>query len=341
MRFNIHEKIKTYPKMICFSTEGILNTVVRLKVILLIAIVIIVCLFSYFALFKAPYDFPSNKLVKIEEGMPLAKISEHLKNLSVIRSELFFEALVTLLAGDSGAISGEYFFAKPISSFAVAKKIVNGEYGLTPIKITVPEGSTIYDIARLFDDRFQDFDSVEFLEIVADKEGYLFPDTYLFLPNVKAEQVAREMQNNFKKKIGEIKEEIVSFGRPLKDIIIMASILEKEARTTDTRRMISGILWNRIKIDMPLQVDAVFPYINGKNTYTLTLEDLKIDSPYNTYKYKGLPVGPISNPGLDSILAAVNPKKTDNLYYLSDRNGNMYYAEDFDTHKKNKRLYLN
>ncbi len=92
---------------------------------------------------------------------------------------------------------------------------------------------------------------------------------------------------------------------------------------------------------MPLQVDAVFPYINGKNTYTLTLKDLKIDSPYNTYKYKGLPVGPISNPGLDSIVAAMNPEGSENLYYLSDRAGNMYYAEDFDAHRKNKRLYLN
>lgn len=341
MQFNIHEKIKTYPGMVCFPAGGFSNLRLKSKIILFGVVIFSIFFISYLALFRAPSDFPSKKLVEIKEGMPLARISEHLKDLSVIRSELFFEALVTLSAGDSGAISGEYFFAQPISSFSVARKIVNGEYGLTPIKITVPEGSTIYDIARLFDDRFQDFDSVEFLEIVADKEGYLFPDTYLFLPNVKAEQVAREMQYNFKKKIEEIKEDIISFGEPLKDVIIMASILEKEARTTETRRMISGILWNRLGIGMPMQVDAVFPYINGKNTYTLTLDDLKIDSPYNTYKYKGLPIGPISNPGLDSILAAVNPKKSDNLYYLSDRSGNMYYAEDFDAHKKNKKLYIN
>ena len=92
---------------------------------------------------------------------------------------------------------------------------------------------------------------------------------------------------------------------------------------------------------MPLQVDAVFPYINGKNTYTLTLDDLKIDSPYNTYKYKGLPVGPIANPGIEAIKAAVTPEESPYLYYLSDRNGNMYYAENFEEHKKNKRLYLN
>jgi len=341
MLFNIHEKIKTYPGMICFPTEGISRMSIKSKIILSLVIIFVVSSILYFSLFKAPSGFPVGRLIEIEKGMALSDISKHLKNSSVIRSELLFESFVTMLTGDDGAMSGEYFFVDPVSSWNVAKKITKGEYGLTPVKITIPEGSTVYDTARLFEDKFPDFDSVEFLKIVVNKEGYLFPDTYLFLPNVKADQVVREMEENFKRKLYEIREDIMMFDKPLDDIIIMASILEKEARTTQSRRMISGILWKRIEIDMPLQVDAVFPYINGKNTYTLTLKDLKIDSPYNTYKYKGLPVGPISNPGLDSIMAAVNPEGSENLYYLSDRVGNMYYAKDFDAHKKNKRLYLN
>ena len=305
------------------------------------AMIVAFAVIFYFAVFRPPADFPSGRLVEVKEGMTLAEVSATLKERNVIRSKLFFGMLVTVFAGESGAISGEYFFARPLSIFAVARKIVRGEYGLVPVRVTVPEGATIADIARIFSERFDDFDAEEFMRLAKNKEGYLFPDTYLFLPNVKAPQVIAEMEQNFIKRVRTIRDEIKAFGRPLRDVIIMASLLEKEARTLQTKRIISGILWKRIEIGMPLQVDAVFPYINGKNTYTLTLDDLKIDSPYNTYKYKGLPVGPIANPGLDSILAAVTPEKTDYLYYLSDRKGNMYYATTFEEHKRNKRLYLN
>ncbi len=296
---------------------------------------------SYLFIFRAPVDFPVAKMIEIEEGMTLVEISGHLKDLKVVRSELLFESFVTLLAGDAGALHGEYFFNKRLSSFGVAQKVTKGEFGLESVRVTVPEGSTVYDIARIFEEKFSKFDSASFLKDARDKEGYLFPDTYLFLPNVKEDQVVKEMQETFERKVSELTEEVSVFGKSIQDVIIMASILEKEARTTESRRIIAGILWKRIEIDMPLQVDAVFPYINGKNTYTLTLEDLKVDSPYNTYKYKGLPIGPIANPGLDSIKSAITPIKSSYLYYLSDREGNMYYAENFEKHKKNKRLYIN
>ena len=121
----------------------------------------------------------------------------------------------------------------------------------------------------------------------------------------------------------------------------MASLLEKEARTTESRRIIAGILWKRLEIGMLLQVDAVFGYIINKGSLQLTLEDLSIDSPYNTYRYKGLPIGPIANPGLDSLQAATMPILTDYLFYLSDKEGTMHYSETFEEHKRKKRLYLN
>lgn len=341
MHFDIKKQIQMCFNFVHLSIKKISERDIIFKTSLVVMSILVAFFIIYITLLRAPSNFPVNKLIEIKKGMSLARVSEYLKKTGVIRSELLFESFVTTFAGDNGAISGEYFFSSSISSWSVAKKITRGDYGLTPIKITIPEGSTIYDIARLFENKFSHFDSVEFLKIVADKEGYLFPDTYLFLPNVKANQVAREMQENFKRKINGIKKEIISFGKPLNDDIIMASILEKEARTTESRRMISGILWKRIDIGMPLQVDAVFPYINGKNTYTLTLKDLKIDSPYNTYKHKGLPIAPISNPGLDAIKAAINPKISKNLYYLSDKFGNIHYATDFSMHKKNRRLYLN
>ena len=120
----------------------------------------------------------------------------------------------------------------------------------------------------------------------------------------------------------------------------MASLLEREVPLTYDRRVVAGILWKRIRLGMPLQVDAVFPYIIGKNSFNLTKSDLATDSPYNTYLYKGLPAGPIANPGLDAILAAVTPLPTSYLYYLSDKYGNLHYSATYEQHLANKHKYL-
>ena len=121
----------------------------------------------------------------------------------------------------------------------------------------------------------------------------------------------------------------------------MASLIEEETRTQEERPTVAGILWKRLDIDMPLQVDATFSYINGKNTFELTLDDIADDtSPYNTYAHKGLPPGPISNPGLDSIVAALYPKENPYLYYLADLSGTTHYSRTFDEHKEKKFRYL-
>lgn len=331
-------KIKNIKGIIVIFLKKIKNNSTKNNIVIL---TIIFFVLFYLFLFRHPADFPTGRMIEIKEGMPLSEVSEHLKDLSVIRSEILFEIFVTTLSSDSGVLHGEYFFDKKLSTFEVARKVTRGEYGLEPVKVTILEGSTIYDIANVFEKKFPKFNSVEFLKEARDLEGYLFPDTYLFLPNVKEDQVIREMKKVFNNRLNDIKDEIYLSGKPIDDIIIMASILEKEARTTESRRIVSGILWKRIEMGMPLQVDAVFPYINGKNTFELTLEDLKFDSPYNTYKYKGLPIGPIANPGLDSILAAINPTPSPYLFYLTGRDGKMYYAKDFEGHKENKRLYLN
>ena len=120
----------------------------------------------------------------------------------------------------------------------------------------------------------------------------------------------------------------------------MASILEKEAYLTEDKKIIADILWRRLKEEMPLQVDAALQYITDRNTFELTKDDLKIDSPYNTYRYKGLPPTPISNPGLDSIKAAIFVEPNSYWYYLSDKNGKLYYSETFKEHKLKKAEYL-
>ena len=291
-------------------------------------------------LVSAPSDFPENRLVHVEEGMTLDRIAQTFKESDIIRSEILFKTFVRIFAGDTGALAGDYFFENKQSVAGVARRVSRAIYGLSPVRITIPEGATVADMATLYAETFQDINREDFLAAAAAKEGFLFPDTYLFLPNVTVEQVIAEMEENFAKKIKILEKEEGGFQRPVRDIVIMASLLEKEARRIETKRIISGILWKRIEIGMPLQVDAVFPYIIGKNTFEVTLDDLNVDSPYNTYKYRGLPVGPIANPGMDSLRAAVTPIETEYLFYLSDRSGNMYYSPDFEGHVRNKNRYL-
>ena len=150
----------------------------------------------------------------------------------------------------------------------------------------------------------------------------------------------RSLRANFDTKIKALSPAIDASGHSLSDIVIMASLVEKEARTSANRRIVAGILWNRLEKNMPLQVDAVFGYINNRDTYSPSLTDLKIDSPYNTYVYKGLPPGPINNPGLDSLDAAVNPTKTDYFYYLTGSDNQMHYATTYAEHQANQKKYL-
>jgi len=277
----------------------------------------------------------------VDSGLSLSKVAELLEEKGVIKSKQAFKAAVYMLGGRSGAKFGDYFFEEAKNVLVIAERIIKADFGISPIRITVPEGNTAYEISLIIGSKIDDFKKEEFAEKAKEYEGYLFPDTYFFLPNIEPNQVIKEMKNNFDSKITDVlKQTIEKKGRTIEEIVIMASLLEKEARTTQTRRIISGILWERMEIGMLLQVDAVFPYMIGKNTFEVTRDDLKTDSPYNTYKYNGLPKGPIANPGMDAILAAVYPEKTDYLFYLSDIDGNMHYAVDFEEHKANKFRYL-
>lgn len=302
--------------------------------------VILVFIAFYFFFLSSPFNFPAGTITHIDEGLSSNKVAELLSQKNVIKSPFLFRSIIRIIGKDDEVKFGDYFFSKRRNLFTVVSRIINGEYGLTPITITIPEGATTFDIGEILGDKIGDFDSEKFLKLAVPLEGYLFPDTYFFLPNITPEQVINAMKNNFVRRVGDIYEKIEKSDKTMEEIIIMASLLEEEAKTLETRKIISGILWKRIEIGMPLQVDAVFPYIIGKNTYELTLDDLGVDSPYNTYKYKGLPFGPISNPGVSSIEAAVSPIKTNYLFYLSDRSGKMHYAETFEKHKINKFKYV-
>ena len=231
-----------------------------------------------------------------------------------------------------------------MSVFKVAKMLHKGEFGLIARRITIPEGTSSIEMAEILQKDLLTFSSKDFIDEIINNnyEGYLFPDTYFFMPNTKAGEVILMMRENFTRQTKQYEEDILKFQKPLNEIIIMASIIEDEANgTLESKRIVSGILWKRLRMKMPLQVDAPFKYYNGKNSYTLTKDDLTEDHEYNTYKNKGLPPTAITNPGIDSIRVAITPTNTEYLYFLSDRKGNMYYAKTFEGHKQNRELYLN
>lgn len=287
-----------------------------------------------------PHDFPVRSIITVEEGESLAAISQFLKGQKVIRSEILFEFAVIIRGGERRLMAGDYFFANPAYIPTVARRLTHGEYGITPIRVTIPEGSTVMEIAAILKNNGLNLSEEEFIALAKGKEGFLFPDTYFFLPNTPSQNIIDVMAKNFERKTIDLESSIERFGKTLEEVVTMASIIEREVMTPDDRRIVSGILWKRIAIGMPLQVDAAFIYVNGTTTPGLSLSDLKIDSPYNTYLYKGLPAGPIGNPGIDSLRAAIEPKLTPYLYYLSDSRGVTYYAQTFEEHKDNKRKHL-
>jgi len=181
-------------------------------------------------------------------------------------------------------------------------------------------------------------------------EGFLFPDTYLFPREVRAGSVTSAMKNTFDKRVSEIGGD-KSSELKLEDVVTLASIIERETKTDAERSVVAGIFLNRLEIGMGLQADAATQYAVASERCSvnsgqcnwwpiLTLADLQIDSPYNTYKYRGLPPAPIANPGLSSLKAAINPTETDYLYYLHDSDGKIHYAITLDEHNANVRRYL-
>ena len=292
----------------------------------------------YVSEISAPKNFPTKTIISVQEGFGLLELSEKLKDDGVIRSPFWFRMAAIALGGERGMQAGAYYLSRPQNSFVIAWRIVHGYHGLATITITIPEGFTIKKIANLFDERFTLFNKNIFLSLAP--EGYMFPDTYFMQANASASSTVKLLRDNFIRKIFPLMPDVEESGHSLEEIIIMASIIENEAKDKDDREIVSGILWKRLEKNQLLQVDATLTYITGKTSAELTLDDLKIKSPYNTYLYPGLPPKPISNPGLESIKAALHPKKTDYMYFLTGNDGKMYYAKTFEQHKTNKIKYI-
>lgn len=289
-------------------------------------------------IFTPPWSFPSKSIITVSEGTGLSTLSMNLEEANVIRSPFWFRIFAIILGGERNMKAGQYYLSRPLNTFTIAWRIFHGHYNVETVKITIPEGFTVKKISGLFDERFTSFDRQAF-EFSA-PEGYLFPDTYFVQVTATATSTIKMLRDNFDTKLEALSPEIKKSKRTPEEIIKMASILEGEAKGEENMRIVSGILWKRLDNDIALQVDTSFLYINGKITKELTLDDLKIKSPYNTYLYRGLPPTPISNPGLSSIEAALYPTTTPYLYFLTGDDGEMYYSKTFDEHVEKKRKYI-
>ena len=296
--------------------------------------------FSSLLFVQPPISFPTDTLVEIPEGSSLSEIAELLKQEHVVRSATLLRVAVFVLGYERDVQFGDYLFAKPQNVFSIARAIGIGAHGLEPIRVLVAEGATVREMAESFTSRLQRFNKERFVEAATLLEGSLFPGTYFFLPNADDDLVLRTLQQNFESNIKSIEPAIEAFGKPLQDVIIMASILEREARKFEDRQKIAGVLWERLDREMLLQVDATFLYTLGKGTFDLTTADLVSDDPYNTYVNKGLPPTAIGSPSFDAIRAAITPEFNGYLFYLADKNGITHYSKTYQEHLQKKRLYL-
>lgn len=296
----------------------------------------------YYLVFTPPASSFQNKFFLIEKNQTAEEISRNLAKEDILKYPLVFKALVWWKGKEKKIRAGKYIFEKPSSVLKTLNIILAGPIIETK-KIIFPEGLNLKQIGELFEK--QDFFLKEDWLRAAknpNREGYLFPDTYFLDKNITpAEAIQIMIQNLESKTTEEMKKETEKGGFSFYEILILASLIEKESfDSSEERKIISGIIRKRLKSNMALQIDATIAYLTGKPSSKLTEEDLKIDSPYNTYKYKGLPSGPIANPGLDSIMAAIYPKDSPYWYYLHGKNGKIRYARNLDEHKTNKMKYL-
>ena len=284
----------------------------------------------------------TSKIFVVAQGENVRQVALRLEGEGLIRSKIAFFLLIKKESAEKNIQAGTFRLSASMTPDKILDELA---HGTLDIWVTIVEGLRNEEIASLLEDKL-DFSSEDFLKV--SKVGYMFPDTYAFPKQASAGAVAQIMVSNFREKFDpQLKEAAQKEGLNEGEVLILASIVEREAKYDEDRPIVAGILLNRIKQDMPLQADATVQYALGyqaaQKTWwkkDLTKEDLKIASPYNTYLNSGFPPTSISNPGLSTIRAAAQPAKTDYLYYLSDKEGRMHYAQTFSQHTKNIQKYL-
>jgi UPF0755 protein len=306
----------------------------------------------------------------IEKGAGSKEISIALEKNGLISWGPAFRFFALATGVSKNLKAGTYYFSAAMNIPRIIGKLKRGD--VSKETITVVEGWDLKDIGLALEDNglfeknqfwvaagYPDYslkvdpqlqiveDFSKYYDFLSDKpktaglEGYIFPDTYEVARVDGADTFIKDTLDNFGQKLTPVlRAEIKKQKKTIFDIITMASLIEKEVRTTEDKKIVSGLLWKRMSVQMPLQVDATIAYIKGSATTEVSIADTKTDSPYNTYKHLGLPKGPICSPGLDSIMAAIYPKSSPYWYYLSTPEGKTIFSRTLDEHNFAKAKYL-
>jgi UPF0755 protein len=291
----------------------------------------------------------AEQFVEIPQGAGPASMGRRLEAAGVVRSAAAFRLAVWARGAGQRLQAGEYRFDAPLSPAAVVDKIARGEVYLQTL--TFREGLTVRQMAELYESKgfgpaaefvaaAQDPSSMTDLDPAApDLEGYLFPDTYALPRSVTAGQLVARMVAGFKKALTpQIREQAAARGLSIRELVTLASLVEKETARGEERPVVAAVYTNRLRIGMGLQCDPTVIYAlerAGLYTGNLTRENLRFDSPYNTYRYAGLPPGPIAAPGQASLAAAANPADAPYLYFVSRNDGSHVFATTLDEHNRN------
>lgn len=310
----------------------------------------------------------------VAQGEGTAAIVSRLKAQGVIRSETLFKMALAGSGLDKKLQPGTYDLRGAKDFASIVRVLATGGVPANEFVLLVKEGWNLGDIKKaLADAGYADADKLYFVTgipatdhrtLSSDKapkpqdyagefsflegkpsyvslEGFLFPDTYRLYRDATPMDVVKTLLANFDKKFSpELRKRAADRGRSVYDVVTMASIVEREVKTPEDRRKVADIFWRRIGKGMALQADSTVNYATGKSLPSVTYEDTQAVSRYNTYKYPGLPLGPISNPGLDALEAAIDPEPNDAWYFLTDADGNVHYARTLDEHNRNKARYL-
>jgi UPF0755 protein len=323
------------------------------------------------AIFSANSSSTEEVEVTVNVGDSLLSIVPTLKASGLISSEEAVRVYLRINNVSPTIKTGTYSIAKNLTFPQLVEILEKGVFKAS-VTVTIREGLKYQEVGSLLNAGFKDageennFQYEEFLEICEEPDdvdfsdevsyfiksakpagkpliGFLFPDTYQFDSDSNANTVIEKMILNFMNRMEENNIEIGSNAGTIGNIyeaLTLASILEKEASLTDDNELISGVFHNRLNQNYLLEADSTVNFVTGKNDPGVLISDTKIDSPYNTYKYAGLPPTPINNPGMKTIKAALNPKKTDYFYFLHDANGKSYFAITFQQHQQNINRYL-
>ena len=282
-------------------------------------------------------NFPTTTRVVISEGQGVSGMASELLQNNIIRSASFFKLAVVLKGAASSLRAGTYRFSTPLPTMQVVEALKSGAYSNESVTLTVPEGTDVELMSTVVHSAFPHIATSTFYAAALPYEGYLYPETYNLSPKSSADDVIALLRKTFTERALPL---LPTDAIQERQIVTMASILEREGKSEESMDIISGILWKRIAAHMPLQVDATLEYERGKGSASLTVDDLKKDSPYNTYTRTGLPPTPIANPGLIALKAALHPTKTNYWFYLTGSDGTFHYATTFEQHKQNKARYL-